>query len=86
MCSPSSFSLVLVLCHLNHLLYELLLYLSIITSLLEQNLQLLKEQHGTSLYTKIIIPADSKLLHDEAWKFTQEILQKYDYYYQQALP
>ncbi len=45
-------------------------------------LQALKEQHGRNLYTKVVIPEDSDLSHDEAWRFTQEILNRYDYYYQ----
>lgn len=49
---------------------------------LHQQLQTIKSQHGQTLYTKIIIPDDSNLLHHEAWEFTREILQKYDYYYQ----
>lgn len=49
---------------------------------LESVLLSLKEQHGKSLYTRIIIPEESGLSHNEAWKFTQDILQKYDYYNQ----
>ena len=56
--------------------------LSIERAQLESTLQSLKDQHGKSLYTRIIIPEDSQLTHNEAWKFTQDILQKYDYYYQ----
>ena len=49
---------------------------------LETRLQSLKEQHGRNLYTRVVIPEDSDLSHDEAWRFTQEILNRYDYYYQ----
>ena len=49
---------------------------------LDLTLQALKNNHGKSLYTKIVIPEYSGLSHNEAWDFTQEILQKYDYYYQ----
>lgn len=49
---------------------------------LDTNLQALKNQHTESLYTRIVIPEDSQLSHNEAWEFTQEILQRYDYYYQ----
>ena len=49
---------------------------------LDQRLQNLKEQHGGDLYTRIIIPEDSQLSHNEAWEFTQDILRRYDYYYQ----
>ena len=49
---------------------------------LDESLQGLKERFGGELYTKIVIPENSQLSHNEAWKFTQEILQKYDYYHQ----
>jgi len=49
---------------------------------LDSRLQALKEQQGRNLYTKVVIPEDSDLSHDEAWRFTQEILNRYDYYYQ----
>lgn len=42
----------------------------------------LKSKHGKNLYTKVVIPEYSGLSHNEAWRFTQEILQGYDYYYQ----
>ena len=51
-------------------------------SQLDLILQNLKNQLGQSLYTKIVIPEDSNLTFNEAWGFTWEILQKYDYYYQ----
>lgn len=50
---------------------------------LERELSLLKEQHGTDLYVKIIIPENSGLSYNEAWRFTSEMLNKYDYYYQE---
>ena len=43
----------------------------------------LKEKRGGDLYTRIIIPDNSRLSHNEAWRLTEEILQAYDYYYQQ---
>ncbi len=49
---------------------------------LVQRLARLKANKGEELYTKIIIPEDSALSHNEAWRFTQEILRGYDYYYQ----
>ena len=49
---------------------------------LESTLAALKQEKGQLLYTRIIIPEDSALSHNEAWEFTQDILQKYDYYYQ----
>jgi len=50
---------------------------------LNQNLQALKDQHGRNLYVKIIIPKESGLTYNEAWGFMKELLNKYDYYYQQ---
>ncbi len=50
---------------------------------LERALEILKDQHGQALYTRIIIPEKSDISHDDAWKFTDDILQKFDYYYQQ---
>ena len=50
---------------------------------LEQELTALKEEHGQALYTRIIIPEKSDISHDDAWKFTDDILQKFDYYFQQ---
>jgi chromosome segregation ATPase len=51
-------------------------------SQLEQRLDQLKRRYGRTLYVKIIIPENSGLSYSEAWNFTQEILNKYDYYYQ----
>lgn len=42
----------------------------------------LKELHGRQLYVKLIIPDDSGLSYNEAWGFTVEMLDKYDYYHQ----
>ena len=49
---------------------------------LEERLQAMKTEKGKSLYTKIVIPRNNRLSHNEAWQFTWEILRKYDYYYQ----
>ena len=46
-----------------------------------QRLAALKAKLGKNLYTKIIVPENSLLSHDEAWRITSEILQ-YDYYSQ----
>lgn len=51
-------------------------------SQLDSTLLDLKQRFGNALYTKIIIPETSQLSHNEAWEFTQEILERYDYYYQ----
>lgn len=42
----------------------------------------LKQRHGNKLYTKVTIPENSGLSYNEAWSFSNEILTKYDYYYQ----
>ncbi len=42
----------------------------------------LKQQYGKKLYIRIIFPDNSDLTYKDAWKFTNEILSKYDYYYQ----
>jgi chromosome segregation ATPase len=49
---------------------------------LESRLSDLKAEHPGSLYVKVIIPKDSGLSYNEAWGFTQDILTRYDYYYQ----
>ncbi len=40
----------------------------------------LKQAHGQKLYTKVRIADDSGVSFNNAWKFTQDILSKYDYY------
>ncbi len=49
---------------------------------LHQKLAELKRQKGKDLYTRVVIPSDSGLSYDQAWRFTQDILTQYDYYYQ----
>jgi chromosome segregation ATPase len=49
---------------------------------LHSELAALKEKYGNKLYVKLIIPDDSGLSYNEAWGFTVEILDKYDYYHQ----
>jgi len=49
---------------------------------LESQLAELKDQYAGSLYVKVIIPKESGLSYNEAWGFTQQILTRYDYYYQ----
>jgi hypothetical protein len=48
---------------------------------LHMKLSGLKEQYKDQLYVKIVIPENSGLSYNEAWKFTQGILSQYDYYY-----
>jgi chromosome segregation ATPase len=49
---------------------------------LHKALEKLKEKHGTDLYVKIIIPNNSGLSYNEAWRFTSNLQKKYDYYFQ----
>ena len=53
---------------------------------LHQELGALKEKYGDKLYVKIVIPDDSGLSYNEAWRFTKDILQRYDYYYAEGWP
>lgn len=48
---------------------------------LEARLGELKKQDPDRLYVKIVIPADSGLSYIEAWNFTKELLDRYDYYH-----
>lgn len=59
-------------------------YRNLDRSALESELGALKTQFGTDLYVKIIIPDNSGLSYSEAWGFTNNILSRYDYYYNQA--
>ncbi|MDP7569699.1 MAG: hypothetical protein QF677_07280, partial [Arenicellales bacterium] len=54
---------------------------SVSDSELHQQLTALKARHADKLYTKVI-PDDNSLTHGEAWSFTEKILNRYDYYYQ----
>jgi hypothetical protein len=49
---------------------------------LDSELGGLKTQYGTDLYVKVIIPDNSGLSYNEAWRFTNDMLSQYDYYYQ----
>ncbi len=54
---------------------------SVSDSELHQQLTALKARHADKLYTKVM-PDDNSLTHGEAWSFTEKILNRYDYYYQ----
>ena len=54
---------------------------SVSESELYQQLTAMKARHGDKLYTKVM-PDDNSLTHGEAWSFTNKILNRYDYYYQ----
>jgi chromosome segregation ATPase len=49
---------------------------------LHRRLSELQKAHAKKLYVKLIIPDDSGLSYNEAWGFTMDILEKYDYYHQ----
>ena len=49
---------------------------------LHRRLSKLKDEQSGKLYVKLIIPEDSGLSYKEAWGFTLNILDKYDYYHQ----
>ena len=48
---------------------------------LHSKLAKLKKQHDKNLYIRLIFPEDSKLSYNDAWKFSKDILGKYDYYH-----
>ena len=50
---------------------------------LDRRLSKLKDDHSGNLYVKLIIPDDSGLSYTEAWTFTMDVLDKYDYYHQE---
>lgn len=51
-------------------------------STMHKQLKALKKKHPKTLYVKIIIPEDDSLSYTEAWDFTNELHNKYDYYFQ----
>jgi chromosome segregation ATPase len=50
---------------------------------LNRKLAKLKKKHPKKLYIKIVIPRESGLTYNEAWSFMKNLLDKYDYYYQE---
>ena len=51
-------------------------------SQMADSLAKLKDKHGKELYVKVILPENSGLSYNEAWRFTTEMQRAYDYYYQ----
>ena len=49
---------------------------------MDKKLKALQKRFGSKLYVKVSIPKKSKLSYNEAWSFTNDVLTKYDYYYQ----
>ncbi len=50
---------------------------------LDTRLAALAEGYPDLLYVKIVIPENSGLSYNEAWRFTSDVLEKYDYYHRQ---
>jgi myosin heavy subunit len=46
----------------------------------------LKQQQPDGLYIKVILPKNNGLSYSEAWKFTNYLHKKYDYYFQETPP
>lgn len=57
-------------------------YKTVNESDMHKELGSLKQKLGDKLYIRIIFPEENKLSYQEAWKFTSDILNKYDYYQQ----
>lgn len=57
-------------------------YKTVSKSEMAKALEKLKKKHKSDLYVKIIIPEKSGLSYNEAWRFTTNLQQKYDYYFQ----
>ena len=57
-------------------------YQSVNPDQLNKRLAKLKDTYAGNLYVKVIIPEDSGLSYSEAWNFTYDLLNKYDYYHQ----
>ena len=56
-------------------------YQSVNADQLNKRLAKLKDTYAGNLYVKVIIPENSGLSYSEAWNFTYNLLQKYDYYH-----
>jgi chromosome segregation ATPase len=57
-------------------------YINVSRKQLERKLLSMKNKHGTNLYVKVIIPENSGLSYNDAWKFTSAMQKSYDYYFQ----
>jgi len=56
-------------------------YKTVTKSQLAKSLEALKKKHKKDLYVKVVIPKNSGLSYNEAWRFTINLQRKYDYYY-----
>jgi len=52
------------------------------SSQLHKTLDKIHRRHLKDLYVRIIFPDNNGLSYSEAWKLTESLLRKYDYYYQ----
>jgi len=52
---------------------------------LHSRLAKLKAENPGKLFVRVLFPEESGLSYNEAWTFTQDLLQKYDYYAQEPL-
>ncbi len=57
-------------------------YKTVTAKQLASGLEALKKKHKENLYIKVVIPENSGLSYNEAWKFTSNLQRKYDYYFQ----
>ncbi len=56
-------------------------YRTVSKAKLAKSLSALKKKHKENLYIKVVIPKNSGLSYNEAWRFTINLQRKYDYYY-----
>lgn len=56
-------------------------YKTVTKKQLAKSLEALKKKHKKDLYVKVVIPQNSGLSYNEAWRFTINLQRKYDYYY-----
>jgi myosin heavy subunit len=57
-------------------------YINVSRKQLERKLSSMKNKYGANLYVKVIIPENSGLSYNDAWKFTSAMQKSYDYYFQ----
>lgn len=57
-------------------------YQTVSRTQLDRKLSALKKRHTSNLYVKVIIPENSGLSYNDAWRFTNGMQKSYDYYYQ----
>ena len=59
------------------------LFLAVNEAEMQRMLDKLHTEHADDMYVRIIFPDDSGLSYSEAWKMTESLLRKYDYYYRE---